>query len=295
VIRFPAEWVQRYGAHITTAIVPSLGARFRYFERLRPPRSFSRVVDEVLASDPEFQVQGVGEMIHLVTLEREYGAWVTIDGRRDGSRARRCIAAVFMDDFTAVLDVIAIVPTHFAEVERVAMQLAREQQFGMARRPRMYFYVPPADWQCLPTGLIANWYPLDFPKNLTNLVVPPAEYAEGDAGTAIEASFEDAGAGLEVERSTRESLTSAGGVSGELISVTGRRAGRAEPILRELAVFVVAPYVYRMRFETTSSGELGREIFRGVAGSFRPLVSADESRIGRAFAAPLDLFDHWVS
>jgi hypothetical protein len=167
----------------------------------------------------------------------------------------------------------------------------------MSHRPRQYFYVPPANWQAVPSGLVANWYPLDFPNNLATIVVFPASFVTGEPSIVVEDTLAGAGAGLEVEASARDEVTSASGVKGAHVRLTGRRAGRAEPIHRDMMIYVVAPYAYRMRLETTNSARLIelREIFHGVAGSFRPLPTSEESRVGRAFAARSVAFDHWAS
>ncbi|MGN6107284.1 MAG: hypothetical protein ACTHU0_19405 [Kofleriaceae bacterium] len=299
MLQFPSDWVQQFGVNLATALPPELGARFRYHERLRPQPSFSTIVQRFLASDPEFKVHQLGEMVRVVTTEGEYGAWVAVEGRREGARAMRYLGAVFLDEFAAALDVIAILPKHFSQVEQLSIELLRSASFGMARRPRPFFYVPPVDWQAVPSGTTANWYPLDFPNNLSNIVVPAASRIEGDEGgaRALEAAFAQLGAGLTVESSHRDDFASSTGVPGRYMRLTGHRAGRAEPIYRELAFFVVAPYAYGMRLETTNAAQLLalREVFRGVAGSFRPLPAPEESRIGRAFAAPSNLFDHWAS
>ena len=65
-LRFPSDWVQHFGMDVATAYPPALGARFRYYERLRPQRSFSRIVDDLLATDPEFRVHRVGEIFRQV-------------------------------------------------------------------------------------------------------------------------------------------------------------------------------------------------------------------------------------
>ena len=89
MLPFPSEWVQHFGSNLVTAYPPGGGGRFRYHERLRPQPSFSAIVSRMLASDPDFTVHHVGELLRLVTAEGEYGAWVKIDGLREGSRAVR--------------------------------------------------------------------------------------------------------------------------------------------------------------------------------------------------------------
>lgn len=293
-LRFAAGWVQHFGANLVSAFPPELGARFRYYERFRPQPSFATIVDRVLASDPDFRAHEVGAMVRVVTAEGEYGSWVPITGTRDGHAAMRYVGAVFMGEFATALDVVALIPEHFATVEALALELVRAQRFEMTQRPRQFFYVPPPGWHGLPSGLIANWYPLDFPANLTNIVVPPANVVEGDA---VEVMIAELDAGLTVEDSGRSEFAAASGATGTYAQVRGKRAGRAESIYRELAVFVVDRRVYRMRFETANAARLVelREVFRAVAGSFRPLPARDELQSGRAFSARLDLFDHWAS
>jgi len=294
-LRFASGWVQHFGANLVSAFPPELGARFRYYERLRPQASLSAIVDRVLASDPDFRAHELGEMVRVVTSEGEYGGWVAIAGTRDGGPARRYVGAVFMGEFATALDVIALIPEHFAAVEALALELLRGQRFEMTKRPRQFFYVPPPGWHALPSGLIANWYPLDFPANLTNIVVPPATVVEGETGAAREAMLGELDAGLAVEDHVRSELIAECGVTGTAARVRGKRGDRT--LYRDLAVFVVENYAYRMRFETANADQLGelREVFRAVATSFRPLPTRDELQSGRAFSARLDLFDHWAS
>lgn len=297
MIEFPPEWIQQFGVNLVTAFPPEMGARFRYHERLRPRPSFSTILERLLSVDPDFKVHQVGDMVRTVTAEGEYGAWVRLDGRRDGGQAVRFVGAVFMEDFATVLDCIAILPKYFAQLEQLSLKILRTDAFQMSKRPRPFFYVPPVGWHGIPSGTTANWYPLDFPKNLSNIVVPPATFLETDAESAIEAAFAQLGAGLTVESSSRAQVTSASGVPGTYLRLHGQRAGRAEPLYRELAIFVVGFNAYRMRLETTMSSQLLelRELFRGVSGSFRPVPAGDELLLGRAFAAPSNLFDHWAS
>ncbi len=91
MLQFPSDWVQQFGANLITAYPEAGGGRFRYYERLRPQPSFSAIVNRMLASDPDFKVHQVGEMLRIVTAEGEYGAWVKIEGWREGTRARRYI------------------------------------------------------------------------------------------------------------------------------------------------------------------------------------------------------------
>lgn len=297
VIAFPADWILHHGVELATAYPPDLGARYRYYERWQPQPSFAAIVERVLASDPELRVHQVGEAVRVVTTEGEYGAWVAVEGRREGKEAMRFIGAVFLDHFAAVLDCVAVIPAHFAQLRQQSFDLLRNATFHLVGRQRPFFYVPPVGWQPIVAGAATTWYPLDFPKHLATIAIPHAAVMiDLDPDTAIAGAFAEAGAGLELESSTRDAFTSAGGIAGSYLQLHGTRTG-AGRIYRELAMFVVAPYAYRFRLETADPDRLAetRELFRAVAGSFRPLPTFEETRLGRAFTRPINAFDHWAS
>jgi hypothetical protein len=297
VIDFPKDWIQHFGVDLVTATPPDGGGRFRYFLRLRPQGPFSAIVRRVLATDPAFRVQHVGPMAKVVTAEGEYGAWVRVEGTRAGARALRTVGAVFLGDFATALDTLMLVPARFAELERRSLALLHGQRHGLAWRPRQFYFVPPAGWQGVPCGLTASYYPPDFPKNRSVLIVPPAVPLDGSPESAAADALAVASAGLTVERSTRRALASATGLAGTLFAVRGRRPGRLERVHRRVALFVAAPWVYRLQVETLAAPRLRelRALFLDVVASFRPLPDVDERRGGRAFThAPAELFDGWL-
>ena len=295
MLQFPPAWPVHFGADLASAFPAELGARFRYHERLRPEPSFRTIVGEVLARDEDFAVREVGEMARIVTGEGEYGAWVALAGEHLGAAARRFVGAAFLGEFATCLDVLAIAPAHSAAVERLSLELTRAQRFELGQRPRRFFYQPPPTWQAVPSGLVASWYPLDFPANASTIVVPPASVIAGDPAIAIEDTFAGAAAGLEIETRSRGEVTAASGVKGAHLRLTGRRDDRLQH--REVVIYAVAPHAYRMRLETTNAAQLGalRETFLAVARSFWPLPDAEEARIGNAFAARSEAFDHWAT
>ncbi len=279
-----------------TAVPPGLGARVQYRERLWPQPRFSAIVDQVLAVDPEFRVRELGEMSRVVTVEGEYGAWIHVHGERLGARAMRCIGAVFMGDFATALDVLATVPEHFAAVEGLAYELMRNQHFDLARRPRQFLYEPPPGWHGLPAGMIANWYPGDFPANRSMIVVPPARFVDIDPPAALETAIAELTAGLSIEDQVRDTVASSCGATGTCVRVRGHVERSDAPIHRELAGFVVGTRVYQLRLETAALDRLdeARALFHAVASSFHPLPSHDEVQSGHAFSPRLELFDHWA-
>lgn len=286
-----------YGANIATAYPPDLGARIRHYERLTPQPSFAAIVNRLLGNDPLFQPQFFGDMTRIVTTEGEYGAWVSIDGTREHSRAMKFVGALFLDEFATALDGIALIPQHFAEVQTAFVQLLRTAEHAFTERPRRFFYVPPPGWHGLPSGMIANWYPLDFPNNLTNIVVPPAMRVESSGARELEYAIAQCEAGMTIEASTRDDIVSSGGISGTCLRLLGTQAGRNERLHRELAVFITGGHLYRFRLETGNAARLLelRDLFLSVARSFRPLPTQDERRTGTPFATPSSAFEHWAS
>lgn len=297
MLNFPAEWRQQFGVQLVTAYPPQGGGRFRYFERLRPQPSFSAILDTLLATDPAFVVHELGEPQRIVTGEGEYGAWVQLVGRREGSRAMRYIGAVFLGEFAAALDCIVLLPDRFAEFERLSRQLLHGARFGLGRRPRQFYYRPPAGWGGIPSGLVANYYPDDFPRNLSTLVVPPATEIDAPSEAIIAAARGELAAGLLVESESQQAVSSDGGSAGLVLSLVGRRAAEQPRIYRDLALFIIPPYAYRLRLETLTEPQLGplRAEFRAVVASFRPLPDVNERRLGQAFADLPLYFEHWAS
>lgn len=294
MVTFPSEWVQQFGVNVVTAYPAEKGARFRYYERIRPCPSFAQLVDRVLSQDPAFRVHQFGALERIVTTEGEYGGWIRIDGNRDGVRAARFIGAVFTEEFATLLDCVALRARHFAELQLQSRALLCGERLSLGTRPRRFYYVPPLGWQAVVSGATANWYPPDFPINLSNIVVPPAEHVDGTR--SVHEAAEQLASGLAVESSTRDQLV-VNGRSGSVFRVHGKRAGRSEPIYREMAMFVVENVAYRMRLETTMATRLQelRDTLAGVVATFHPLPSREESRLGEAFATPSRAFDHWVS
>ena len=298
MIQVPGGWTTHFGANLVTTYPPDLGVRIRYYERLLPQPSFASIVGRALANDSAFVVHQTGAMERIVTNEGEYGAHVTLNGLREGSLAMRFVGAVFLDEFATALDAIALIPDHFAAVEQIAIDLLRFDEHHLTARPRRFFYVPPIGWHGLPSGMTANWYPQDFPKNLSNIVVPPASPITGDGSRDVEAAITQCELGLSIESQARDELVSVGGHRGTCVRLHGMRQGNPHRIYRELAVFVVGTHLYRMRLETTNAENVLdlRAQFRAVATSFRPLPTADERRMGRAFATGSSaLFEHWIS
>lgn len=286
MIQFPAEYTQHVGEHLVTAYPPKGGGRFRYWERMRPALSFSAVVERVLSTDPAFSVRFLGKPLRIVTKEGEYAAWVPVEGVREGGRARHYIGAVLLDEFVAVLDTVVLIPQQFDEFARLSEEYLRSIVVEQGARPRLFSYEPPPGWQGLPSGLTANWYPLDFPKNRSNIAVLPARVTKSDLEETKNALVAAASVDMQIDTSVEEAAQLGGGATGCFVLLRGRGVKKPEPMLREFAVFVSEQRSYILRLENMSAdtADEARRIFRAMVASVRLLPQANERNVGRAFS-----------
>lgn len=286
MLQFPVEYTQHVGEHLLTAYPPKGGGRFRYWERLRPARSFSSVVEHVLGQDPDFSVRSFGNTLRIVTKEGEYGAWVGIEGIRDGGRAQHYVGAVFMDEFVVVLDTLVVIPTLFAEFAQLSEDFLRSVTLEQTARPRPVFYRAPAKWQALPSGIVANWYPLDFPRNRSNIVVMPARMTAQSLDELCHTLTQSLATDMEHDQSLVELISLPSGLVGRSVLLRGRSRKTRDPMLREVVALLGNQRAIVLRLETMSLefAEAVRDTFRGVVDSVRPLSLPHERNMGRAFA-----------
>jgi hypothetical protein len=275
----PAGWRQSFGANLLVLRPPDGGGRIRYYERLRPPRRLDAVLAYCLERDREYRLERVERPRRLITSEGEYAACLAATLRQaDGAAARRWVGAVFSDEFVAVVDALAIRPASFDLFERTSAELLEGVSLGLGVRRRRFLYAPPPGWQALPSGLVANWYPPDFPGNLTNIVVYPANPVD----TAPQAIFEqvlegEQQAGLRLEGPvSSQPFAASGGLGGLYFELAAQRGGRS--FRRHMVVLAGGPYRYSMRLECFVPGRMEeqRSLFRALALSVERLPLAGE-------------------
>ena len=306
MLRLPVGADARHGANLVVVRRTDLSATVRYHERLQPQPTFSSIIGLVLDADRGFLSQHFGPSSRVTTREGEYGVWIAVHGRYRGGPASRWIGAVMVGEFATALEVLGLAPEHFATVEALGRDLMHTQTFDMGQRPRQFFYKPPLGWHGLLSGMTANWYSLEFPRDRSIIVVPPARHIEGDPGEELEATVASLEAGLSVDDVVRERVRARCGavrcgavrcgVDGTRVAVRGRLAGRTLHIHRELVGFVVRSRLYTVRLETTMLGELARlqALLHDVAASFEPLDAPDASNFSRGVPPLVDLFEHWT-
>jgi hypothetical protein len=264
---------------------------------MRPALSFSAVVERVLNTDPAFLVRSLGKPLRMVTKEGEYAGWVPVDGVREGGRARHYIGAVRFDEFVAVLDTVVLIPQKFGEFARLSEQYLRSIVLEQGARPRLFAYEPPPAWQGLPSGLTANWYPLDFPKNRSTLSVLPARVTTADLQQTKNVLLTAALGDMRIDACVEEVVQLGNKATGCFVLLRGQDVRKPEFMLRELAVFVSEQRSYVLRLENRSpdTAEEARRIFRAVVGSVHLLPQRNERNMGRAFSTDvLPMADQWA-
>ncbi len=299
VIVAPPGWTQHFGAHLITLYPPEGGGRIRFYERIRPVQKSSQILRFVLDRDPAFRVSSVSDPLEVVTAEGEYGVWVRVNGSREGASAVHFVGAVFTDEFAAALDTLVVLKDKMAMLEATSRELLGSMTLGLGgRRRRRFLYDPPGGWQAIPSGLVANWYPPDFPANNTNIVVYPAEPSERPPSAIDNFLADEKHRGFELHGPIEDiALKSDGGLSGRRWRFAGHKKGRDGLLYRDFVSLFSAPYAYQMRMETFDSERLSenREIFAAVARSAMPIPRPGRYRFGPLDPdAHIDVFLHWI-
>ena len=266
VLRLPVGADARHGANLVVVRRTDLSATVRYHERLQPQPTFSSIIGLVLDADRGFLSQHFGPSSRVTTREGEYGVWIAVHGRYRGGPASRWIGAVMVGEFATALEVLGLAPEHFATVEALGRDLMHTQTFDMGQRPRQFFYKPPLGWHGLLSGMTANWYSLEFPRDRSIIVVPPARHIEGDPGEELEATVASLEAGLSVDDVVRERVRARCG------AVRGRWHARRGP----------GP----TRGSYSAHSPRARRIRRPIPPIYRPARDDDARRTCAAASAP---------
>ena len=251
----PPTWRRYGGVNVLTLVPPQGRGRVRFHDRL-PPRPFAAIVDELLGREPSFRRDLVGPVTRLVTEEGEHAAWVTLAGHDPAGSVRRWIGAVLCDEFVAAIDGLSRDPELDEIMNRATRWMLLHSSFGLGVRRRRYLYEAPEGWQGLPSGLVTTWYPPDFPRRRSMLVVYPAEPSRDDAQTTFDQLFADEEQRGFVQTGALEvsSCVAASQVGGLLFSYAGAWPSEDAPLRRRVAVLTDGRYRYVMRHEAVAGG-----------------------------------------
>jgi hypothetical protein len=267
----------------------------RVQDRLRPLRAVRTIVDQALL---EMQrVLGdleVGPMTRLVTVEGEYGAALTITGKRraDGQRVERTLGLVFSEDSYSRIDGIMQVDAELEGFRARVRAMARNLSLGLgAARRRRFLYRPPLAWQGMARTFRSDWIPPEYPRDHAMIQVFHAKPFAAGPQVAFERMLrEDLAYGLRIEDQVPPTaISNPYDLPGEVSTVVGRYPDG--PRLHfDLAVLIDARFLYILRLMSGDEGlDSHRAAFRSVVESVQPLPAPREARD----AAPVDL--HWAT
>lgn len=295
----PASWTAHFGANLVTLYPPDGGGRIRYYERVAPLRRFSALIRYALERDPLFSASAIAEPREVISGEGEYGAWARVDGTREGTRVSRQIGALFADDYAAVIDALIALRPRAGLITQTAQDLLVNARLGRGLCHRRFCYRAPADWQVIPGGLVANWYPPDFPDNHTNVVVLPARPLERSAAEEHEANLASERArGAEVDGAISEQRIAArSGLEGRRWIYSLRQPGRDRPLHRDVVIFGDDRYSYVLRMESLTADRVDehRAILAALARSAEPIPRPGTRTIGPANPdSTTGAFGHWL-
>jgi len=252
---------------------PGGGGRVRCYPQL-PTGTFAQIVEHVIAADPGFVVVARGVPRRQVTDEGEYGVWVELSGHLGGEPARRWIGAILLDSFVMAIDAMSVAAEADATIAAQARTLFEKASFGLGARRRRFVYRRPPGWQSLATGLIATWYPPDYPRHRAQIIVYPAEPSGGAAADVFAELLED---------EERRGFARAGQLADEPFAwrlftghhyrYRGRWPDAATAVDRDAIVLADGRYYYVLRLESMTPDALDadRAVLRDLTDSVEPL------------------------
>ena len=266
---------------------PDQQTQVRYRMRLAPLRRFSDVVDEAIASLPEWSTAHVAPRERVVTHEGEHAFCVALEGNWLGTAARRFIAAIYADDYQNVLDVISL-GADVADVR--AMVLLHGASLQLGDRKRRYFHDRPAGWHGHTTGLVTHWFPALFPARPSTIIVYPANPTHEEPHAVFEAVVahqQRSGAELR-DVSSPTQIAGRQELEGLHWRVTCAPGG-GPLVHRDLVVFVRHSLTYALQLDSVrTSDEDARATFLALARSVEPVprggILAGDSRASLAFS-----------
>ncbi len=267
------------------AYYPPEGARLGAItirERRRPLERVRQIVEHDLGKMRETTLASgeIEESEQLITGEGEHAALFRIAGvsKIDGAKIEYMHAFVFGDDCYDRFDAWCTDSTEFLSFRISIRDVVFAHRLGLGRdRVRRFFYDPPTGWQGLGRNFVTEWYPSDYPRRLSRIVVGPAAPEGGSALNLQMLPFVRT-AGFIVDREVGpEVVMSTYGLSGTMGTIYGHLPAATTPNPTEIktVTFQDERFTYRLRLETTAADSVAaNEVFAAVYKSARPVPYA---------------------
>lgn len=186
MIAVPEGWTTLLHVDGLTVIPPQgpAAALVRYVERVRPLASAADILAERLASHRRFKPATPPTVERLVTVEGEYGAFVTVQGSLGTQAAQYSLGLVFGDDFYARIEGFCLQPALQDAFAQVVRKLAQEDRHLLGIRRRRFMYASNG-WRAIARGFLTDWLCEDYPRvNAMATVYPAVPVSSGTATQA---------------------------------------------------------------------------------------------------------------
>jgi hypothetical protein len=135
-------------------------------ERSRPLTRFRALVDERFTKREDTE-----PATRLTTLEGELATIVNFVA----AGTHHTFAAVYGDDFQTIVHGWTANHEQRERIREATRELVAHFPLGLGEgRLRRFRYRPPAEWRGVMSGLVADWFPLDHPRNPSTIKVLPA-------------------------------------------------------------------------------------------------------------------------
>lgn len=250
----------------------------RITERIRPLRPVQQILREVISrfEDP-WQVEHIGEVRPLVTLEGEHAALVKIDMRAQAVQAVVMLGIVFGDDFYATVEAMSFSAEQHGQFQHYTEHLTRHFHLGLGMlRRRRYLYTPPPGWQALARTHSVTWYPPDYPRLRALIRVFDAKPADTSQPMLQDRRLvEDLALGMGMRSDAPPAPVSSDyGLNGLLTVTTGQYEGGPTTIYAQVAL-VDTRFSYLLRLESSVADIVtSREIFAQLIKTVFPVPLA---------------------
>ena len=294
MILCPPGWHERRSGDVLVYLPrnPPHDCVLTYAEHVAPLRPLLELANETLAEDPEFEVSRTLMITRLVTDEGEYAARVVVHGRRRGQPVAHIVGAVFADDFSTRLTARVTDLARLDDHVTLVTELLRADRLALGVRRRRFAFQPPPAWHPVPgMALDIAFFPPDYPRSHSCIVVPAAEpVAALPQGPAKLLQEIDERVGLPPGQHVRTTpIATRRNLVGEELMWTRRLPGLEREMHRYLAVLQDDRYYYTLRMDALAHQDLEQEHERFVATA----CSVESLPAPRATGAPPSVAAFW--
>ena len=265
-------------------------------ERVRPLRRVRDTIGETLVALRRISDVGPLSAIEPHTTDGgEFAAIATVTaiGKVDKQPIHYIFGFVFGDEWYDRFDGWTVDPARVDEVTAITREAVQKHVLRLGLlRARRFHYTPPPGWQPLSRGLLTEWYPLDFPRHYSCLIVPPAFPGHVQPSASMDAIFARRTINFEQARKAGEETVSINGLGGVILHEVGRyniEGNLATEVLTVSLKDAKKYYTYLLRLETTAEWlETDRAMLFTLSKSLHAIPSMARAKVAEEMSWVID-------